>query len=61
MMKLEHKLNEIDWAVEFNDKDVNKCYEIFLKFHEEIIEECVPKNIDNTEDERKRMKKSKNG
>ena len=31
------KLNEIDWAVEFSDKDVNKCYEIFLKFHEEII------------------------
>ena len=26
------------------------------KFHEEIIEECVPKNIDKTEDERKRMK-----
>ena len=50
------KLNEIDWAVEFSDKDVNKCYEIFLKFHEKIIEECVPKNIDKTEDERKRMK-----
>ena len=50
------KLNEIDWAVEFNDKDVNKCYEIFLKFHEEIIEKCVPKNIDKTEDEKKRMK-----
>ena len=36
-------LNEIDWAVEFSDKDVNECYEIFLKFHKEIIEECVPK------------------
>ena len=50
------KLNEIDYAVKFNDKDVNKCYEIFLKFHEEIIEECVPKTIDKTEDERKKMK-----
>ena len=50
------KLNEIDWAVEFSDKNVNECYKIFLKFHEEIIEECVPKNIDKTEDERKRMK-----
>ena len=50
------KLNEIDWAVEFSDKDTNECYEIFLKFYEEIIEGCVPKNIDKTEDERKRMK-----
>ena len=50
------KLNEIDWAVEFSDKNVNECYKILLKFHEEIIEECVPKNIDKTEDERKRMK-----
>ena len=49
-------LNEIDWAVEFSDKDVKECFEIFLKFNEEIIEECVPKNIDKTEDERKRMK-----
>ena len=39
------KLNEIDWAVEFSDKDANECYEIFLKFHEEIIEECVPKKL----------------
>ena len=43
-------------AVEFSDKDVYKCYKIFLKFHEKIIEECVPKLIDKTEDERKRMK-----
>ena len=48
------KLNEIDWAVEFSDKNVNECYNIFLKFHEEIIEECVPNNIDKTEDERER-------
>ena len=54
--KIRAKLNEMDWAVEFSDKDVNKYYEIFLKFHKEIIEECVPKNIDKTEDERKRMK-----
>ena len=26
------KLNEIDWAVEFSDRDVKECYEIFLKF-----------------------------
>ena len=50
------KLNEIDWAVEYSDKDVNECYEIFLKFHEKIIEECVPKIFDKTEDKRKRMK-----
>ena len=50
------KLNEIDWAGEFSGKDVNECYEIFLKFHKEIIEKCVRKNIDKTEDERKRMK-----
>ena len=50
------KLNEIDQAVEFSDKNVNECYKIFLKFHEEIIEESVPKNIDKTEDERKRVK-----
>ena len=55
------KLNEIDWAVEFSDKDFNECYKIFLMFHEKIIEECVPKIIDKTEDERKRMKQSKNG
>ena len=48
--------NEIDWAIEFSDKDVNECYEIFLKFHEKIIEECVPKIIYKTEHERKRMK-----
>ena len=50
------KLNEIDSAVEFSDKDVNKCYEIFLKIHDKIIEKCVPKIIDKIEDERKRMK-----
>ena len=50
------KLNEVDWAVKFSDKNVNECYKIFLKFHEEIKEECVPKNIDKTEDERKRTK-----
>ena len=50
------KLNEIDWAVEFSDKDVKECYKIFLKFYEKIIEECVPKFIDKTEGERKRMK-----
>ena len=54
--KIRTKLNEIDWAVEISDKDVNKCYEIFLKFHEEIIEKCVLKTIDKTEDERKKMK-----
>ena len=27
-----------------------------MKFHEEIIEECILKNIDKTEDEKKRMK-----
>ena len=47
------KLNEIDWVVEFSDKD-NKCYENFLRFHERIIQECVPKIIDKTEDERER-------
>ena len=46
------KLNEIDWAVEFSDKDVNECYEIFLKLHEKSIEESVPKFIYKTEDER---------
>ena len=55
------KLNEMDYAVEFSDKDVNECYEIFLKFHEKIIEECVPKIINKTEDERKRMKEKQNG
>ena len=44
------------WAVEFSDEDVNECYEILLKFHKKIIVECVPKIIDKTEDERKRMK-----
>ena len=48
------KLNKM--AVEFSNKDVNECYEIFLKIHETIIEEYVPKIIDKTEDERKRMK-----
>ena len=57
--EIKAKLNEIDWSVEFSDKDVNKCYEIFLKFHKEIIEECVPKNIDKTEDKRKRMKQKR--
>ena len=50
------KWNKIDLAIEFSDKDINECYEIFLKFHETIIEECVPKIIDKTEDERKSMK-----
>ena len=49
-------LNEIDWAVKLSDKDVSECYEIFLKFHEKIIEECVQKIIDKTEDKGKRMK-----
>ena len=53
------KLNEIDWTVEFSDKNVNECYKIFLKFHEEIIEECVLKNIDKTEDERENETKTK--
>ena len=46
------KLNEIDWIVEFSDKDFNECYDIFLKFHEKIIEERVLKIIDKTENER---------
>ena len=51
------KLNEIDcWVVEFNDKNVNECNEIFLKNYEKIIDECVPKIIDKTKDERKKMK-----
>ena len=54
--KIKATLNEIDWVVEFNDKDINECYEIFLKFHEKIIAECVPKIIDKSEDERKRIK-----
>ena len=50
------KLNQIHWAVEFSDKDVNECYEIHLEFHKKLIEECVPKVIDKIEDQRKRMK-----
>ena len=45
--EIRSKLNEIDWSVEFSEKDVNECYEI-LKFHEKIIEECVPKVMDKT-------------
>ena len=38
------KLNEIDWAVEFSDKDVNECYKIFLKFHEKNYRRMCTKN-----------------
>ena len=50
------KLNKIDWTVEFSDKDANESFEILWKFHEKIIEVCVPKIIDKTAEERKRMK-----
>ena len=41
------KFNEINWGVEFSDKDVNKCYEIVLIFHENYSRMCTKNHWSN--------------